>query len=100
MVDFQPRTIACFLAELLLLSLRFIPPFFFSTAVAVGPSGGRKKVGAPHVAFRSWFMRHGVRHFWSVTMSDRAQNTHREGAFGQNADRHGHELFPSGARCM
>ena len=83
MIDFQPRTIACFLAELLLLSLRFIP-LFFSIAVPLGPNGGRKKVGAPHVAFRSWFMRHGVRHFWSLTMSDRALNTHGEGPFGQN----------------
>ena len=98
MVDFQPRTIACFLAELLLLSLRFIPLFSFSTAVPVGPNGDRKKVGAPHVAFWSWFMRHGVRHFWSLTMSDPALNTHGQSGFGQNADRNGAEFVCSGAR--
>ena len=98
MVDFQPRTIACFLAELLLLSLRFIPLFFFSTAVPLGPNGGRKKVGAPHVAFRSWFMRHGVRHFCRLTMSDPAVNTHRQGGFGQNGGRHVPNFVSQGAR--
>ena len=98
MVDFQPRTIACFLAELLLLSLRFIPLFFFSTAVPLGPNGGRKKVVAPHVAFMSWFMRHWVRRFWRLTMSDPAVNTHRDGGFGQNADLDGAEFVCAGAR--
>ena len=43
-------------------------------------------------------MRHEVRHFWRLTMSDLAVNTHRQRGFGQNADANGRELFCSGAR--
>ena len=74
-------------------------PVFFLNSRARGPEWWKKEGWGSSRCFHELvYATFWVRHFWRLTMSDPAVNTHRDGGFGQNADLHGAEFVCAGAR--